>query len=328
MEKPRVSVLVTFYNQEEYVDKAIESIISQKTSFGVHIIVGDDGSSDGTRDAVIRWADKYPDRIELHVWDRDASPVDNGFRASKNRLNLLRFVKTEYFIFLDGDDYYSFDGKLQMQADVLDDPANSDCIACGHNIDMLYKDGRIEPAMTYSVEGKLDAKRYWRKYYIHTDTLMIRSSVISHIDKEFPDNHFDDVVITFFVLGYGKIYYLPESWTVYVQTGNGLWTSGDTVVNLIRSMMMFDVCNAINPRLSVENQVRFSHIWKEIYRLRKKIDPDTLKPYADEAKSGNLKYTYKWIHYTESGLFDRIGLVFKCFGVKINKFFDRFYFRT
>ena len=156
---------------------------------------------------------------------------------------------------------------------------------------------------------------------------MILSSVIDNIDKGLLDNHFDDVVITFFILRFGKIYYIPESWAVYVQTGDGLWTSGDAVVNSVRSMMMFDICNALNPDMTVENQVRFSHIWKEIYGLRKSIDQDKLKPYSDEAKSKKLKYTDKWIHYSESGLFERIGLGFKCMGIRINKFFDRFYYR-
>lgn len=43
----KLSILVTFYNQEEYVDRAMNSIFSQKTNFDYEIIIGDDGSSDG-----------------------------------------------------------------------------------------------------------------------------------------------------------------------------------------------------------------------------------------------------------------------------------------
>ena len=33
--KARVSVLITFYNQEEYVNQTLESVINQKTNFDV-----------------------------------------------------------------------------------------------------------------------------------------------------------------------------------------------------------------------------------------------------------------------------------------------------
>ena len=52
--EPRVSVLITFYNQEQYVDQALQSVIAQKTDFGVKILVGDDGSSDQTQERVRR----------------------------------------------------------------------------------------------------------------------------------------------------------------------------------------------------------------------------------------------------------------------------------
>ena len=61
----RVSVLVTFYNQEKYVDLALNSIVNQKTDFGIKVLIGDDGSTDKTRDIVVKWIDRYPGMIEL-----------------------------------------------------------------------------------------------------------------------------------------------------------------------------------------------------------------------------------------------------------------------
>ena len=54
-----VSVIVTFYNCEEYVDAALKSVMDQKTSFDFEVIVGDDGSSDGTMAAVQKWIDRF-----------------------------------------------------------------------------------------------------------------------------------------------------------------------------------------------------------------------------------------------------------------------------
>ena len=44
----KVSVLVTFYNQEDYVDEALQSVFDQKCDFDFEVLIGDDGSTDGT----------------------------------------------------------------------------------------------------------------------------------------------------------------------------------------------------------------------------------------------------------------------------------------
>lgn len=300
MSEIRVSVLVTFYNQEKYVDKALKSIMDQKTDFGVRIIVGDDGSSDETQIKVREWINKYPDQIELHVMDREPGKHIAGFRASRNRLNLLNYVNTDYFIYLDGDDYFDYDKKLQRQVEVLDNADNQDCIACGHNADMLYPDGKRVPITSTKLkEGKYDAREYWKRLYFHTDTLLTRSSVISAIDKKLLENNFNDNLITFTFIQHGKLYYLAESWTVYLQTGDGIWTSGKVIVNHIRNMFLYDLSNQINPGLNKETTHRFSHSWIELYRLRKQIIPEELLKFSIEAKDKNMKDSYNWINYRD-----------------------------
>ena len=50
--KPLVSVCMTTYNHAPYIAQALESILAQRTSFGVEIVVGDDCSQDGTAEIV------------------------------------------------------------------------------------------------------------------------------------------------------------------------------------------------------------------------------------------------------------------------------------
>lgn len=49
MEHPEVSVLMTSYNHEPYIAEAIESALSQITSFEYEIIIFDDKSTDRSR---------------------------------------------------------------------------------------------------------------------------------------------------------------------------------------------------------------------------------------------------------------------------------------
>ena len=68
---PLVSVSVVTYNQIEYIKKCLDSVLMQETDLPFEIIVGEDGSTDGTREICIEFAEKYPDKIRLfHVIDR------------------------------------------------------------------------------------------------------------------------------------------------------------------------------------------------------------------------------------------------------------------
>ena len=69
----KVSFLVTFYNQEQFVAQALDSILALDKPFEWEILVGDDGSSDGTADAVKAYMQRYPEHIFLHIMPRDQS---------------------------------------------------------------------------------------------------------------------------------------------------------------------------------------------------------------------------------------------------------------
>lgn len=306
MGNPKVSILVTFYNQEKYVDKALQSIFEQNTEFEYKVLVGDDGSSDNTCENVRKWIDKYPGRIELYIMEREAGKYVSGFRASRNRINLLQYVRSEYFIFLDGDDFFDYPQKLQRQVDILDDPVNKDCIACGHNIDMLFPDGVRKQVMPATVkEGKYNAKQYWNGMYFHTDTLLTRASVIPSIPLKLLENNFNDNLITYTFIQKGSIYYIPESWAVYLQTGDGIWTSGKVINNLIRNMFLYDLCIQINPSMKKETSHRFADTWLELLRIRKQIYASELKDFSMEAQDKHMNNAYKWIHYSELSLLEK-----------------------
>ncbi len=54
----KVSVCVMTYNQEKYIGQCLESLVTQETDFDFEIIVGDDFSTDGTRDVIQEYTKK------------------------------------------------------------------------------------------------------------------------------------------------------------------------------------------------------------------------------------------------------------------------------
>lgn len=105
---PLVSVCVTTYNHAKYIAQALESILAQRTSFGVEIVVGDDCSSDATVEVVRRYVERYPERVRLLETERNM-----GMRANYRRT--IEAARGEYIAICDGDDYWSDCEKLELQ---------------------------------------------------------------------------------------------------------------------------------------------------------------------------------------------------------------------
>ena len=55
------TVLLITYNHVKYIEKAIESVLMQKTKYNYIIHIFDDASTDGTSDIVRKYAKKYPE---------------------------------------------------------------------------------------------------------------------------------------------------------------------------------------------------------------------------------------------------------------------------
>lgn len=65
MPEPLVSVKMITYNHAPYIAQAIEGVLMQKTNFLFELVIGEDCSTDGTREIVFEYQKKYPDIIRV-----------------------------------------------------------------------------------------------------------------------------------------------------------------------------------------------------------------------------------------------------------------------
>jgi glycosyltransferase involved in cell wall biosynthesis len=108
---PKVTVCVVTYNQEQYIAQCLQSIVDQVTDFEFEVIVGDDCSTDKTRDIIKDFVTKYPNIVLISR--------ENNIGAYKNFIETHNSAQGEYVCHCDGDDRW-LPGKLQVQADFLD----------------------------------------------------------------------------------------------------------------------------------------------------------------------------------------------------------------
>ena len=57
---PKVSVCMITYNHESFIAQAIESVLMQKTDFPIELVIGEDCSTDRTREIVLDFQKRYP----------------------------------------------------------------------------------------------------------------------------------------------------------------------------------------------------------------------------------------------------------------------------
>lgn len=105
---PLVSVIMPAYNAEQYIDKAIESVLLQTYS-NLELIIVEDCSTDNTLDVIRRYTDE---RIIL-----EKNPANRGIAYSTNRG--IELSRGKYLALLDDDDMAAAD-RIALQVEYLE----------------------------------------------------------------------------------------------------------------------------------------------------------------------------------------------------------------
>ena len=99
MAKPIVSILIPVYNVENYLDKCLDSVISQ-TMNNIEIICVNDGSTDHSGEILEKYQKKDKRIIVVNK--------ENGGLPSARNAG-LEIARGKYIGFVDADDYINSD---------------------------------------------------------------------------------------------------------------------------------------------------------------------------------------------------------------------------
>ena len=274
MSQPKVSVLISFYNLAPFVDQTMESVLAQKTDFPVEILCADDGSDDGTIEKLRGWEAAHPDTVRVFVMDRVPGKKYEGNERIR-RMNAIRGrlfyeAKGSYVCYLDGDDFYTDDRKLQKQADILDADTGHKYVACGHNGCYYWQStGDTKPIEKPIRECALTAKEYWSFFYIHTNAMMFRNIGLQGIDPYTSGVLIIDNMLTYMFLPYGGIYYLPDCMFNYRQTEDSTFHRRSVYQNYILNALMLYQQKTVLRGLFGAGLVRTLFEYTQLYENRR-----------------------------------------------------------
>lgn len=138
---PLVAINCITYNHEKYIRETLDGFIKQKTKFPFVAIVHDDASTDGTRQIIQEYADKFPEII-LPIFESENQYSKGGFsRISKIMNNAIEETGAKYTAICEGDDYWTDPLKLQNQVEFME--SHPDYGMCYTRVKRLYQDTNI-----------------------------------------------------------------------------------------------------------------------------------------------------------------------------------------
>ena len=222
----KVSVCVQTYQHGNFLEDCLNSILAQKTDFNFEILLGEDDSTDGTREICLDFAKKYPTIIRLFLHKRENNMKINGKPTGRfNFYYNLYSAKGDYLAFCEGDDYWIDDNKLQKQANFLD--KNPDYNLVCHNV-KEKKDNKLfsKRSTTNYTQGKY----LLYKNFIPTLSVMYRWNFsVNNLPSYLLKTPMGDLQLHYFSAKNSKINKMRANMGVRRVHKGGIWSQLDSI---------------------------------------------------------------------------------------------------
>ena len=221
-----VSVIVPFYNVENYIERCLETLVEQ-TLEDIEIIIVNDGSKDGSKIIVDKFIKKYPEKIVY------LEKENGGLSDARNYA--IPYAKGEYIAFLDSDDYV----EKTMYKDMyeLAKKENSDMVECDSYWEYSLDRKKEDIGIIYS--GK---KEMLEKIRVVAWNKLIKRDILEKSKIVFPKGlRYEDVEFTYKLVPYlDKVSFLKKPCVHYIQREGSISNNQNE-----RNKEIFDVLNNV-----------------------------------------------------------------------------------
>ncbi len=288
-----VSVCMITYNHEKYIAQAIEGVLMQECDFPVQLVIGEDHSTDHTRQICEGYAGKYPNQIILLP--------DPG----KNLGPALNFTQTfnacngDYIASCEGDDYWTEPQKLQKQVDFLE--ANKEYLFCGHGYLTVDENNEVRTNSSQELKEKFPEGIRITEDNVFDRKLTKTLTLLYHKDRLEIDlksySIVTDTVILFHLINKGHGYWLPFKGGVYRLHQFNNWANLKKEKQLLSGLKTYNYILSKNPD-GKRILIPIIHSYYQ-FILRHLVHPNNRHPFQ---YSRILKYSFLFLRDTSEKL--------------------------
>lgn len=281
-DKIDISIIVAVYNHEKYIIKAIKSILMQKGTYSYEVLIGEDCSTDNTRKILKKIEPSLPP--QFHIFYRETNMGEMG---EKNFNDLYSRSRGRYYIVLEGDDFWTYDYKLQKQFEFLEN--HPDCLAVAHNTEIVNEKS-IPLKQTYPECKKEEYTIYdFRKGLLpgQTTTILMRNYFAFnlfdwHLEaSEYPG----DRKKAFLLVANGKVACIQKKWSAYRFVEN----QGESFSARVKKMNDEHIIDYHGPRMyfkSIYDYALSHSVRQEVVKVTEELYIKLLLSYAIHGQDG------------------------------------------
>lgn len=239
------SVIIPVYNVETTITECVNSVLSQ-TFEDLEIILVDDGSTDGSPKICDNLAEK-DSRIKV------VHKENGGLSSARN--TGMKAIKGDYFLFLDSDDYWTYDSFLSDLVEIIE-KYDSDVVVFNISSDnsFIAKDNR-----NIELEEKISSNM---KALSFKELIVNNKLLSSACDKTYKSSLFNNEDFRF-VEG---VYSEDIDWTArvfisvekisYLDRYAYFYRPNDSsITHNIKHKNVVDLCNAIKKIVKLSEQI-------------------------------------------------------------------------
>lgn len=233
-----VSVWIVTYNHENYIGQALDSALMQKTNFNVEIVVGEDCSKDRTREIVLSYQEKYPEKIKLFLPEQNL-----GMKAMFEQT--YKLCTGKYHAWLDGDDYWTDPLKLQKQVDLME--ADKNIVMSFHRVEIQNqqtgKDRLVNhPTFAQGRDGIITMEDLLSRHVpILTPSVVVRNILPQELPPWFYSLPYLDRGLYYLLLQHGIAKYSSDVMATYRKHAEGAWSGLQKMGQLSQSIDFYQI---------------------------------------------------------------------------------------
>ena len=239
LQNPLVSICCLTYNMEKYIVQTIESLLMQRTTFRIEIIIHDDASTDSTKRIIEEYVLKYPEIIKP-IFQSENQHSKTGFYFQFTAVYTK--ANGKYIAYCDGDDYWIDPLKLQNQVDFLESHPDYGFV---HTKAVKYyeKIGVFKDIVGHKFNDFEEL--ITECTVVHSSTCFRNSLMEQYITEVKPEERINwttnDFPVWLWFIQHSKVKLLEDITTVYRQRGESVSHLGDDFKRLHFSEGIYDI---------------------------------------------------------------------------------------
>jgi glycosyltransferase involved in cell wall biosynthesis len=250
----KVDILMITYNHQDFIEQAIDGVISQVTNFKFRLQIFDDCSTDNTEEKIKKKLNHSNLNLTIvyHRNQHNLGVFENGKKS-------LNSINSDYVALCEGDDYWIEPCKLQIQVDFLE--SNPEYSICFTNVFELKENNLVDSKINSIIGNDKDyiasLNNFLTPYFFYTSSCVFRNI----IDFSFLDDYktFKDIFLISSLLKCGDLYLINKLCSVYRIHESGIWSMHPKVKNLIENTNTFeDMVKYHKYKVSIINE---SYLW-------------------------------------------------------------------